>query len=1095
MPDATYSPMPATPVKGRIDGEFDELTQSNMQCLDGNSAAGYVAAGLSEVALLYPVTTGQYQDVVDMIDNNKSQNCFGDICHVQQLSTTTGACTTLLGSASTGCLSTVLASSLSLQQMLPSMYQLAANRQSTVFHVGVQNTEFQSLSTGSEYSSISAVCNTGFSILHSQNVQECHDLGFAAHLASFRASCPFLHFYDGVRTANEISKINVLPQGKMAKLAEQLQDKEMYKHRRHIAKKMIPDIFDETLSQLRRVFKRRYQLFEYVGVAQPQHVIVTLSIEENATAMEHAVRYLNRSGANVGLVNVRLFRPWSAKHLLKALSWDTVQTVAVVASSKICKDLYADVSATIRTQTCRILSAEINTPVEIASAISLFAQMKEVDPPQVLVLAPPAPKDGFTPIQSTPVPVDKTRAPERAHSSKSLGSVQKTIVWNLIEKGNNNQAAADLTKLIGNNTKVFSHALSVYDSYALGGAVSSTHVHLSSCAFPSPSLSAAADLVLVTDLKLLDRYDVIAQLKRSGTLLLNTDATTDDELESVLPGNLRRDLASGTLKLALIDAKALTKNIPSELDHQDLIYQIALVLMSGYYSQDEAIANLKGHLGEKLAHSHRFRLQQFFSIVDETVKALLQVEIPESWVADGFKSPIEFLGGDLSSEQGEVVLPIQIQQPSFFAERNPYDGSEEVKATTEYWHKAARCLLFPEAYGVQQIQRPFEHETTYVVKCCKNVRLTPDDYSRNVFHIEFDTTGTDMKYSIGEALGIYGHNQTKDVEDFIDFYKLNAEDTVTVEDPKHHGLEVRSCQHVLTQVLDLFGRPSKKFYADLATYATVKTDREKLEWLAGSDGNYAFKKRVEATITFVDILKEFPSAHPCMGQLVKLIPAIKPRHYSIASSQKMHPTQVHLLVVLVDWIDPKGRQRYGQASKYLADLTPGANVTVDVCSSVLKMPENPAAPVVMAGLGTGMAPFRAFIQERAYQASQGIKVGAMVLYFGSRSKFQEYLYGDELEAYHESGLLTHLRCAFSRDGPNKVYIQDKIKQDKTILHDYLYTNANPGSFYLCGPTWPAGDVQDAIESAFCQVGKMSPGKAADLVKQMKEQERYILEVY
>jgi len=186
-------------------------------------------------------------------------------------------------------------------------------------------------------------------------------------------------------------------------------------------------------------------------------------------------------------------------------------------------------------------------------------------------------------------------------------------------------------------------------------------------------------------------------------------------------------------------------------------------------------------------------------------------------------------------------------------------------------------------------------------------------------------------------------------------------------------------------------------------------------------------------------------------------------------------------------------QRFGQATKYLVDLPEGANVVVDVKPSVMKLPEDPMAPVLMAGLGTGMAPFRAFIQERAYQVMQGKKVGPMSLYFGSRSQYKEYLYGDELEAYHASGLLTHLRCAFSRDGPKKVYIQHKLQEDMQQLHDYL--GKSNGAFYLCGPTWPAGDVQDAITAAYVTVGGLSEADAANAVRELKEHERYILEVY
>ncbi|CAB4400918.1 unnamed protein product [Rhizophagus irregularis] len=140
-----------------------------------------------------------------------------------------------------------------------------------------------------------------------------------------------------------------------------------------------------------------------------------------------------------------------------------------------------------------------------------------------------------------------------------------------------------------------------------------------------------------------------------------------------------------------------------------------------------------------------------------------------------------------------------------------------------------------------------------------------------------------------------------------------------------------------------------------------------------------------------------------------------------------------------------------------------------------------------------MAPFRAFIEERAHRKAQGKEVGPMILYFGSRHRSMEYLYGEELEAYNIEGLLTHLRLAFSRDQENKVYIQHKMQEDSELLHQYLLKDE--GWFYLCGPTWPVPDVKDAIVNSFVTAGGYTSGQAVDWVNKLKDLERYILEVY
>jgi len=140
-----------------------------------------------------------------------------------------------------------------------------------------------------------------------------------------------------------------------------------------------------------------------------------------------------------------------------------------------------------------------------------------------------------------------------------------------------------------------------------------------------------------------------------------------------------------------------------------------------------------------------------------------------------------------------------------------------------------------------------------------------------------------------------------------------------------------------------------------------------------------------------------------------------------------------------------------------------------------------------------MAPFRAFIEERLVLHNNGVKVGPMALYMGSRSQWKEYLYGEELEAYHQSNLLTHLRCAFSRDQEHKIYIQHLMNEDGNLICDYLH--GQEGTFYLCGPTWPVADVETAINQSLVNHANMTPSEAKKYIRAIKEEERYVLEVY
>ncbi|KPV74920.1 uncharacterized protein RHOBADRAFT_66506 [Rhodotorula graminis WP1] len=473
--------------------------------------------------------------------------------------------------------------------------------------------------------------------------------------------------------------------------------------------------------------------------------------------------------------------------------------------------------------------------------------------------------------------------------------------------------------------------------------------------------------------------------------------------------------------------------------------------------------------------------------------ALTKVDVVPSWADE----PVDDEGNKVEQP---AALPTQLVATA--AGPNPDRTFSDPVATIaggnqhKAWHHAAQRFLFPEAFALEGAfedkLRPDLPERNFLITVTENRRLTPDTYDRNVFHIEFSTEGTGLKYAIGEALGIHGWNDAGEVEQFLEWYGLEPEAVISVpsrEDPTR--VEQRTVFQVFQQNLDIFGKPGKSFYETLSRYATDKNEERALRFIACPDGHSTFKKLSEMdTVTYADLMRQFPSARPPVEDLVREIEEIKPRHYSIASSQNFVGDSVHLLIVTVEWQTPKGSPRYGQCTRYLAGLKPGDKVMASVKPSVMKLPPRDEQPVVMAGLGTGAAPFRAFIQERAWQRAQGKEVGPMLYYFGSRHRAQEYLYGEELEAYFQEGVVSHLGLAFSRDSDKKVYIQHKMNEDAELLAKML----DDGAFYLCGPTWPVPDVYEALVKAFATVG-MSADQAAEHIEALKEDERYILEVY
>jgi len=464
--------------------------------------------------------------------------------------------------------------------------------------------------------------------------------------------------------------------------------------------------------------------------------------------------------------------------------------------------------------------------------------------------------------------------------------------------------------------------------------------------------------------------------------------------------------------------------------------------------------------------------------------ALREVEVPAAW-------------GTVEDDVEPIHLPSDLNVNSFA----PFNRLEpEPPTLLKDWQIAAKGFAFKEAYGTTNRVRPDLGFKTSVVTVKERRRLTPSTYNRNIFHIEFDLGDSGVTYAIGEALGIHAENDKEHVEEFIKWYGLDPNEIVEVpsrEDP--NILVNRTVYQSLMQNVDIFGRPPKRFYEALAEFADDEREKRELLQLLSPEGAAEFKRRAEVdTVTYADILLEFPSAHPSFHDIVRIVDPMKRREYSIASAQNVTPNSVALLIVTVNWVDSKGRDRFGQATRYLNALRVGSPVTVSVKPSVMKLPTKTTAPIIMAGLGTGLAPFRAFVQERAYQKQQGHEIGEVLLYMGSRTQREEYLFGEEWEAYQDAGIITLLGRAFSRDQPQKIYIQDRMRETLAdIRQAYL---EKEGSFYLCGPTWPVPDVTEVLQEAI-EVDHRSknPGArkvdARKEIEKLKDEGRYVLEVY
>lgn len=489
---------------------------------------------------------------------------------------------------------------------------------------------------------------------------------------------------------------------------------------------------------------------------------------------------------------------------------------------------------------------------------------------------------------------------------------------------------------------------------------------------------AQADVVWVTEPQLVKSVDVVGGLKQ-GALLVLVVPWDEEEVASKLSAAERKIIKDRNVRVFLLPPNS-----------NPIVEQVAFLML---YTSTRKLAPKVSRVLDAFYGGYVPR-----ELAEEAQAGLTEVEGVQDW--------------DTEAEEEEKEKPVW-EWDALPGKHGVVDVDADCAPERGDWGLAARKFLFKEAFEYKTEHdlvaagaaddvnasvlalRPSLEEKTFVISVCENRRLTPETYDRNVFHIAFDTKGTGLTYEVGEALGIHGWNDEHEVRDFIDWYGLDADALVSFPSPHDHGktYETRTVFQLLQQNLDLFGKPSKSFYASLAALATHKNDQRTLRFIAAPEGVALFKKMSEKeTVTFADVLKQFKTARPSIEELVGLIPEIKPRHYSIASSQKAVGDRVELLIVTVDWTTPSGSPRFGQCTRYLAGLGLGDKVTVSIKPSVMKLPPLDTQPIIMAGLGTGAAPFRAFIQHRAWQREQGIEVGPLVYYFGSRYRSQEYLY-------------------------------------------------------------------------------------------------------
>ena len=419
------------------------------------------------------------------------------------------------------------------------------------------------------------------------------------------------------------------------------------------------------------------------------------------------------------------------------------------------------------------------------------------------------------------------------------------------------------------------------------------------------SVDMPSDVTWISDANVLKQTDLLSTVSSNGILVLDL-AWIEEEVPVKLSRSEIELIKSKNLRVFLLDIDSSAPSAPTK-------EQVAFLLL--YTGSQQLPQGVRRVL--EAFHSGDLGRED----IEDAQAGLSQLD-PSSWEVPELE---EGKTEKIKSAWEWDALPGQLGIVKLDEDAKPQLGAFDL---------AARHLLFREAFSVDPSEtpttsfdslsgpvlttlRPSTSDETFLVSVTETRRLTPMTYDRNVFHMDFDTAGTGLKYDIGEAIGIHGWNDAAEVLDFCEWYGLEPDAVVMFSNPIRQGtMETRTVFQLLQQNIDLFGRPGKAFYAALSKVASSKADSMSLKFISAPEGAELFKKMAEKeTVTFADVLYRFRTARPSIEELVGLIPEIKPRHYSIASSQKAVGDKVELLIVTVDWMNSKGAYLYASQMK------------------------------------------------------------------------------------------------------------------------------------------------------------------------------------
>ena len=644
--------------------------------MDGNQAAAHVSYAFTEVAGIYPITpSSPMADYTDQWAAQGLKNVFGTTVKVIEMESEAGAAGTVHGSLASGALTTTYTASQGLLLMIPNMYKIAGELLPGVFHVSARAVASHALNIFGDHSDVYACRQTGFAMLADTNPQEVMDLGAVAHLSAIKGRVPFLNFFDGFRTSHEIQKIEAWDYADLEEMLDKdavaafrahalnpnspalrgtAQNGDIFFQNREACNKYyeaLPAIVEEYMDKVNAKIGTNYKPFNYYGAPDADRVIVAMG--SICDVIEEVIDYMNANGEKVGLVKVRLYRPFSAERLVAAIP-ETVKKIAVLDRTKepgsLGEPLYLDVVTSLATQgkgNIKVVGGRYGLGSKDTPPSSVFAIYAN--------LALDNPKANFSVgivDDVTGLSLPETTAPDTAPEG--------TIACKFWGLGGDGTVGANKNsiKIIGDHTDKFIQAYFQYDSKKTGG-ITISHLRFGDKAIKSPYYINKANFVACHNQAYIGKYDIVSDVKPGGTFLLDCQWTAE-ELDAKLPASVKAYIAKNNINFYTINATKLAIDL-GNAKVKNTVLQSAFFALAQILPAEEAIEYMKKMAYKSYIKKGQAIVDLNYAAIDAGKNAFVKIDVPAAWAnagEDAAKAGVEGKRADLVDFVNNVVNPV-----------------------------------------------------------------------------------------------------------------------------------------------------------------------------------------------------------------------------------------------------------------------------------------------------------------------------------------------------------------------------------------------------------------------------------------------------